>query len=183
MTRLHLVSPDLPKPPWSRWHGAPEDAWWAFAAYRDLGPMRSVATLHRRLEQLADGDEEPVSAEQLDAWRVQWRWDERAAAFDAHRQGLKPVREMTAEHTRQRIAERSEELLEQLFRIALDPKSRAVRTQAEVIFKLFEWMGLGEEAEGGSLDRESNAALHEAIKGLSTEEIQQMLRQQGEVGG
>lgn len=184
MTRLHLVSPDLPQPPWSRWHGAPEEAFYAFAAYRDLGPMRTIQRLHQRTTDLADDDEEVPTLAQLEVWCEEWRWEERAAAYDAHRAGLRPVRKLTAEYARQRIAERSEELLERLFVIALDKNTKTRRIQAEVIFKLFEWMGLNEEGEGGDAeDAENVVRMKDAIKGLSTEELTALLKKHArEVG-
>lgn len=184
MTRLHLVSPDLPQPPWARWHGAPEEAWWAFAAYRDLGPMRTVERLHQRTADLAEEDEEVPTLAQLETWCEEWRWEERAAAYDAHRAGLRPVRKLTAEYARQQIAGRSEELLERLFTIALDKKSRALRVQVEVIFKLLDWMGLAEDTEDGAAgDGENVVRLRDAIKDLSDDELKALLKKSARAEG
>jgi hypothetical protein len=103
-----LASP-LPDPetePGARLPGEPAAAWAAFCAYRDMGLTRSIRAAYRQRH----GNEEAPATGQpsghWNAWARDWRWRQRAEAYDAHldRQArlaqVEAVREMNSQHVR-----------------------------------------------------------------------------------
>lgn len=62
------------EPVWERQEGESTRAFQGFAAYRDLGPARSIAQTARNLSKSKQGT--------LGPWSVIWGWVERAAAWD-----------------------------------------------------------------------------------------------------
>lgn len=81
--------------PWERQKGESEKAYEAFAAYRDMGPERTVAAVVERLQK---------SRSLLDRWKERWDWKERARAYDnelekeARAKAVKDRRAMTERH-------------------------------------------------------------------------------------
>lgn len=60
--------------PWERQKGESRQAFRAFAAYRDMGPTRSLVTVAQELGR---------STTLMERWSVKWRWQDRTAAYDA----------------------------------------------------------------------------------------------------
>lgn len=59
--------------PWERQKGESEQAYEAFAAYRDMGADRTIAAVVERLEK---------SRSLLDRWKDRWDWKERVRQYD-----------------------------------------------------------------------------------------------------
>lgn len=81
--------------PWERQKGESEKAYEAFAAYRDMGPERTVAAVVERLQK---------SRSLLDRWKERWDWKERVRAYDnelekeARAKAVKDRKAMTKRH-------------------------------------------------------------------------------------
>ena len=91
----------LRDPPWERQPGESGKAYQAFTIYRELGPARSHRAVAGRL-----GKSRPL----VDRWAIQWRWAERAAAWDQEverrRQAayFSEITEMARRHVQQALA-------------------------------------------------------------------------------
>jgi hypothetical protein len=72
--------PELSSAPWEQLPGESARAFGAFAAYRDLGPRRSL----RAAAQTFYGRASAARERQLDKWSHAFRWVERANAWDRH---------------------------------------------------------------------------------------------------
>ena len=83
--------------PWERQPKESEQAYEAFAIYRDLGLKRSN---HEVCEKLSK------SRQLISKWKSAYNWDERARAWDnelqkeAHREAVKNLKDMTNRHVR-----------------------------------------------------------------------------------
>jgi hypothetical protein len=90
--------------PGARLPGEPAKAWFSFLRFRDQGPLRTMDEVAR---QLAAARGRPSltgrkarATGRLRAWARRWRWHERAAQWDDHRDALfrdsldKAIREM-----------------------------------------------------------------------------------------
>lgn len=81
--------------PWERQKGESEKAFEAFAAYRDMGPERTVSAVVKKLEK---------SRTLLDRWKERWDWPERVRAYDnelekeARAKAVKDRKAMTDRH-------------------------------------------------------------------------------------
>lgn len=66
--------------PWERLPEEPTKAWDAFAAYRDMGSLRSLAKVGRTLGK---------STTMAEEWSRRWDWVARARAYDAEQDRIK----------------------------------------------------------------------------------------------
>ena len=88
-----------PTPPWEQRPGETARAFGAWAAYRDLGPKRTLAAAARAYYGRTSGALE----RQLDKWSVAFGWVARARAWDAH---LDAEARKAQEQARRQMAER-----------------------------------------------------------------------------
>ncbi len=83
--------------PWERQKGETEQAFEAFAIYRDLGLKRSNHEVCERLSK---------SRQLISRWKSKYGWDERVRAYDneierqAHAEAVKDLKDMTKRHTK-----------------------------------------------------------------------------------
>lgn len=81
--------------PWERQKGESEQAYEAFAAYRDMGAGRTVIAVAERLKK---------SRSLLDRWKDRWDWKERVRQYDnslekeARAKAVKDRKAMTERH-------------------------------------------------------------------------------------
>lgn len=81
--------------PWERQKGESEKAYEAFAAYRDMGPERSITKVSQSLNK---------TRALIGRWSSQWNWTERARAYDnelekeARAKAVKDRKAMTDRH-------------------------------------------------------------------------------------
>lgn len=81
--------------PWERQKGESEKAYEAFAAYRDMGPERSITKVSQSLNK---------TRALIGRWSSQWYWTERARAYDnelekeARAKAVKDRKAMTDRH-------------------------------------------------------------------------------------
>ena len=81
--------------PWERQKGESEKAFEAFAAYRDMGPERTISAVVKKLEK---------SRTLIDRWKERWDWQERVRAYDnelekeARAKAVKGRKDMTERH-------------------------------------------------------------------------------------
>lgn len=81
--------------PWERQPGESEQAYEAFALYRDLGPKRSNQEVGIQLSK---------SRQLISRWKSNYNWDERVRAYDnelqkeMHREAVKNLKDMTNRH-------------------------------------------------------------------------------------
>ena len=73
--------------PWDRMQGEPFDWHARFQIYRDQGPSRSLAKAYR---EWTDSSGKPSKTTKAKA--KEWRWEERALAFDQHQREGEAVR-------------------------------------------------------------------------------------------
>ena len=89
--------------PWEQQPGESSRAFGAFAAYRGLGPRRSL----RAAAEAFSGQASAARERQFDKWSHTFRWVERAAAWDRHldaqarRAQEEAQREMTERHVKE----------------------------------------------------------------------------------
>jgi hypothetical protein len=100
--------PELtPSAPWERQPGEPEKAFAAFAAYRDLGPKRSLDAVGRQLYGGTQTGRKRDATGRLQEWSRTWQWVERAAAWDgeldrlARLEQVEAVKDMCRRHAEQ----------------------------------------------------------------------------------
>lgn len=81
--------------PWERQKGESEKAYEAFAAYRDMGPERSITKVSQSLNK---------TRTLIGRWSSQWNWTERVRAYDnelekeARAKAVKDRKAMTDRH-------------------------------------------------------------------------------------
>lgn len=81
--------------PWERQKGESEKAYEAFAAYRDMGPERTISAVVKKLEK---------SRTLIDRWKDRWDWQERVRAYDnelekeARAKAIRGRKDMTERH-------------------------------------------------------------------------------------
>jgi hypothetical protein len=80
---------DWTSPLWERQGGESAKAFEGFAAYRDLGPARSLAAVGQALGKTKAACE---------PWSSRWGWVERAAAWDDHADRLDRERDLAERH-------------------------------------------------------------------------------------
>ncbi|HJB36535.1 MAG TPA: hypothetical protein H9942_00520 [Candidatus Acutalibacter ornithocaccae] len=81
--------------PWERQKGESEKAFGAFAAYRDMGPERTISAVVKKLGK---------SRTLIDRWKERWDWQERVRAYDnelekeARAKAVQGRKDMTERH-------------------------------------------------------------------------------------
>ena len=99
MSDFEISRLDDPEP-WDRQPGEDSDTFYAFTAYRNLGPRRTLALVAKELG---------ISAGKLSLWSADYKWSERTNAWDYYQEKI--FQAELAEQTRQ-MARRHVELAE-----------------------------------------------------------------------
>lgn len=73
--------------PWDRLDTESDKAWLGFRLYRDLGPGRSIEGVRKQFGETT-GKPAPKTGRHLENWSSKHRWVDRAAAYDAHLDGI-----------------------------------------------------------------------------------------------
>jgi hypothetical protein len=106
-------SPSGPAP-WERQFGESKDAYLLFAAYRDLGPERSLA-------RLVEAGESSVGVRQLEKYSSRHHWAQRSDAWDVEQERIR----------RERAGERQAKIDERITAIA-ERTLKAVEERAQL---------------------------------------------------
>jgi hypothetical protein len=119
----------MPEPrPWERQEGESAKAFSAFEIYRRLGPARTVAEAWRQYWSLSGahnaGEAPPRVMPYFSQWAVQWRWQERALAWDDDLAAR--ARDEEEDRELERLRQEKEEELRQ--RQLMREEARAART-------------------------------------------------------
>lgn len=148
---------------WERQDGEPAKAFAAFIWYRDLGPeTRSLNLAYQRESGAPPAMRAPGT---WAAWSSEWRWVERAAAYDAYLDDLRRrVREAKLRELEERRAE---------FELAHQAR---LEERVDKIDKLLDQLDPAEAAIKGSLLsgaarllKEQRETARQAIEGVRTE--------------
>lgn len=94
---------------WERQPGESARAFAAFQVYRDLGPGRSLDEVARRLHRGPGEGQKRARTGRISDWSSQWRWVERARAWDdeldrvACAEQARAVKEMNRRHAEEAV--------------------------------------------------------------------------------
>ncbi len=201
--------------PWERLPGEPDKAWLAFRIFRDIGPKRSYDETARRYYapneaagEAHSGRKKSRAGSSIKRWAHEWRWNERASAFDAHldREAVAAQEEERRDMARRHVKQAKALQFKAIERLAnMDPGELGPQDVLRYLVEAtkLERLAMGEPTErveeehkGGGVDITVQAAqvFMPVIKGATYEELQamreQVLRIQnrtgagaGEVGG
>ncbi len=135
--------------PWERQKGESEKAFEAFAAYRDMGPERTISAVVKRLGK---------SRTLIDRWKDRWDWQERVRAYDnelekeARAKAVRGRKDMTERHIKiaMQVQKKALEALASLSVEDMSPKDVKeyikMATDLERLNRMFE----EESSKGGS---------------------------------
>jgi len=93
---------DLCPPIWERQKGERSKAYYMFTLYRDLGPMRSIAKLHKTI---INDSSNTITTRQLGEYSRKCEWIKRAAAYDDYldeilrKENEESLKEMVKRHS------------------------------------------------------------------------------------
>jgi hypothetical protein len=136
----------MPEPrPWERQEGESAKAFSAFEIYRRLGPARTIEEAWRQHWSLSGarqaGTAAPRAMPYFSEWAVQWRWQERALAWDDDMAAR--ARDEEEDRELERLRQEKEEELRQ--RQLMREEARAARTVGRrVLLRTLQGIDIGQ---------------------------------------
>jgi hypothetical protein len=136
----------MPEPrPWERQEGESAKAFSAFEIYRRLGPARTIEEAWRQHWSLSGARHAGIAAPRampyFSEWAVQWRWQERALAWDDDMAAR--ARDEEEDRELERLRQEKEEELRQ--RQLMREEARAARTVGRrVLLRTLQGIDIGQ---------------------------------------
>ena len=112
MAERYLLNLEDPNQCWFRLPHEPTKAYTAFCVYRDLDVYtRSMAKAYRRYRNLPESNSSGPSGTWTE-WSIRFRWRERAAAYDKHRDEAQLEAEAKEDEDKERLEMLNEQKLD-----------------------------------------------------------------------